>query len=120
MIHGLYMDDDTGIRGLTAQASQLGIAAPRSDDLGMRGSTDIEHLRRATSEGLVLVTCNRRDFLALHWDFLTRSEEHAGIVVIDQDISRGERIRALLAFAQVAEPRDVVGRVHFLKDWLTL
>lgn len=120
MIHGLYMDDDTGIRELTEQASQLGIPAPRSDDLGMRGRTDIEHLRRAPSEGLVLVTCNRRDFLALHWDFLTRSEQHSGIVVIDQEISKGERIRALLAFVQVATPKDVVGKVLFLKVWLTL
>src|ERR1043165_1184683 len=114
------MDDDTGIRELTEQARPLVIFAPRSDELVMRGLSVIEHLRRATSEALTRVTCNRRDFLALHWDFLARSEAHYGIIVVDKEIPKGERIRALLAFAELAGPEDVIGKVHFLKDWLAL
>ncbi len=120
MSFGLYLDDDTGMPELTEQARSLGLRAFRSDDLGMRGSTDVEHLMRATEERPTLVTCNRRDFLALHWDFLARAEQHAGIIIVGQDIRKGERIRILLAFAQIANDDDVLNRLHFLKDWLTL
>jgi len=53
----LYLDDDTGIRALLSQARQAGLAIVRSDDLGMRGAKDDEHLKFATTRGMILVSC---------------------------------------------------------------
>ena len=114
---GLYTDDDTGILGLAEQAHAAGSSAVRSDDVGMRGKTDIEHLRYAAASGLVLVTCNRGDYLALHWAFLARGEHHGGIVIVNQEIPKGERIRRLLFLCAVAEPGDIADRLEFLSDW---
>lgn len=117
MTLGLYTDDDTGIIGLAEQAREIGALVVRSDQAGMRGRPDIDHLRHATEAGLALVTCNRRDFLALHWDFLGRGEPHAGIIIVNQDIPKGERIRRLLYLSAIAESADLANSLEFLSDW---
>lgn len=117
MTLGLYTDDDTGLLGLAEQAAARGAHVLRSDEAGMRGQADIEHLRYASAHDLVLVTCNRRDFLALHWEFLGRGERHAGIIIVHQTLPKGERIRRLLHLCSVAEPADFASRVEFLSDW---
>jgi hypothetical protein len=114
---GLYLDDDTGIRDLIRQAAALGETVVRSDDLGARGREDVAHLRLAASNALVLVTCNRRDFLPLHWRFLETGEPHAGIMVVSQGLPKGERIRVLLEFCQIATPADMANRLESLDDW---
>jgi hypothetical protein len=83
----------------------------------MRGARDDLHLDFATARGLVLVTCNRRDFLRLHYDSMEVGREHAGIILVHQEIPPGERIRRLLILASVAEPSDMRSRVEWLKDW---
>lgn len=83
----------------------------------MRGARDDLHLDFATARGLVLVTCNRRDFLRLHYDSMEAGREHAGIILIHQEIPPGERIRRLLIVASLAEPSDMSSRVEWLKDW---
>ena len=57
-----YLDDDTGIPELVAQARPRGLLVVRSDDVGMRGKSDREHLEYAAENKLVLITCNRGDF----------------------------------------------------------
>ena len=115
---GLYLDDDTGITDLVEQAEIRGLRVWRSDDVGMRGKPDIEHLRFAASNDLALVTCNRRDFLRLHAQFLQSNEPHAGIMIVSQQIPKGVRIRGLLLFAEIASASDVQNRLEHLKEWL--
>ena len=117
---GLYLDDDSGLLALAAQARRLGLVVVRSDDAGMRGASDADHLRFASSRGLVMVTCNWRDYLALHEGWIERQESHAGIFLVNQWIPPGERIRLFLFIAREAEPSEFVNRVEWLKDWLTL
>ncbi len=114
---GLYLDDDTGLLALQPQARERGIDVLRSDDVGMRGARDDRHLEVATARGLVLVTCNRRDFLKLHYDSLALEREHSGMILVHQDIPPGERIRRLLLIASLADPSDMHFRVEWLKDW---
>ena len=117
MTLNLYTDDDTGMLGLAEQAELLGCRVVRSDEAGMRGRPDAEHLRYAAANGLALVTCNRRDYLALHWDFLARAERHAGIIIIHQALPKGARIRRLLAPWSGAEASDLTNTVEFLAHW---
>ena len=116
----LYLDDDSGLLALISQARQEGLTVVRSDDVGMRGASDAEHLRYAAANGLVLVTCNWRDFMRLHHEWTARGELHRGIFLVNQWIPPGERIRLFLHIAREASPDEFVGKAEWLKDWLAL
>ena len=113
----LYLDDDTGIRALQRQARAAGLVVVRSDDVEMRGAPDEAHLRFASRSGMVLVTCNVKDFRSLHLTWLGRGDAHAGIILASPDIPVGERVRRLLFLAGVAEPEDFANSVEWLRDW---
>lgn len=83
----------------------------------MRGAADVAHLAYAADAGLALVTCNRRDFMALHWEWMTAGRTHAGIIIADQAMGPGERVRRLVALSAVANPSDLGNRLEFLIDW---
>ncbi len=117
MSPGFYLDDDTGMPSFVAQANSRGYRALRSDDAGMRGAADGDHLEYAASNRLILVTCNIRDFHALHFSSLERGSAHSGIIGIDQRLSLGERVRVLLWLAQAGTAEDFAGRFEFLEDW---
>jgi hypothetical protein len=114
---GGYLDDDTGIPELTQQAAARGLRIVRSDDVGMRGKDDEEHLVWAAANRLALVTCNRRDYFELHWRWLQEGREHAGIVIVNANLRRSERIRRLLMLFEIAQPADLAGCLEFLSDW---
>ena len=99
------------------QARAKNHQAMRSDDVGMRGRTDLEHLEYAAEKGLVLVTCNRRDFQGLHLYWLSQGRAHSGIIIVDQRLSLGERIRVLLWLAQAGTAEDFANRFEFLDEW---
>ncbi|MGE3075239.1 MAG: DUF5615 family PIN-like protein [Dehalococcoidia bacterium] len=118
MTIGLYLDDDTGIRAAISEAARLGLRVIRSDEAGLRGAPDEQHLEFAANAGLALVTGNRRDFAALHWDWMAQARGHAGILLVHRQIPAGTRIGALLRICQMAEPEDFANRIESLKDWL--
>lgn len=113
----LYLDDDTGLRALRFQADEAGLVVVRSDDVGMRGASDEAHLRFAAKQGMVLVSCNRRDFQRLHGLWIARGETHAGIFVVNARIPAGERIRRLRFIARFAEPDESRNTLEWLKEW---
>ena len=112
-----YLDDDSGIRSLVQQASTLGLRILRSDEAGLRGARDEEHLSFAAANAMVLVTSNDGDFQTLHWAWMGASRSHAGIIIAAQLIPTGERIRRLLDLMQTADPRDLANNLRFLSDW---
>jgi hypothetical protein len=112
-----YLDDDSGMRAFLREAPRHGVTVARSDDVGLRGRTDPEHLEYAASQGLALVTANRRDFQRLHETWIEQGREHSGIFILDQRLSVGERIRILLFLAAVGERTDFANRFEFLDDW---
>ena len=118
MTPGFYQDDDTGIPSFVTQARARSIRAFRSDDVGMRGAADPEHLTYAAENGLVLVTCNLRDFLPLHFEWVEANRNHAGIIHIPQRLPLGERVRGLLWLAEAAEAEDLANEFLFLDEWL--
>jgi hypothetical protein len=113
----LYLDDDTGLLALQFQARRSGLVVVRSDDVGMRGARDADHLRFASSQGMILVSCNVRDFRILHSEWLQRGESHAGILLANPEVPAGERVRRLLFIATVAEPGDFANQISWLRDW---
>jgi hypothetical protein len=62
----LYLDDDLDGNVLIGLLQHAGhdVVSPRA--VGTRGVQDAVHLRYAADHGLVLLTANAKDFLALH------------------------------------------------------
>jgi hypothetical protein len=83
----------------------------------MRGRTDLEHLEYAAENQLVLITCNRRDFQGLHFQWLSERRAHSGILIVDQRLSLGERVRILLWLAEAGTAEDFANRFGFLDEW---
>ena len=81
-----YLDDDVEELAVARALIAKGFDVIRSTEVGMRGADDEAHLERATAEGRVLISANRRDFsgytppgsaqagamLVLRWPLSTR------------------------------------------------
>lgn len=73
-------------------------------DLGLGRADDDIHLLSAVQRGLVLLTCNRKDFVLLHgawrrWSAAWRvAADHAGVIILPQIWPVGRAIRELDTF----------------------
>lgn len=118
MTLAFYFDDDVGAKPVVAQLLARTIDVIRSTDVGMRGKSDAEHLAYAAVHHRTLITANRRDFLNLHWEWLSAERSHSGIVIMKQRVSTGDQIRALTLMSASVEPDRMADRLEYLSDWL--
>jgi predicted nuclease of predicted toxin-antitoxin system len=93
------------VRGLRHR----GVNVLTTQEAGMLGATDEEHLALASREGRVIFTQDD-DFLRLH----AAGVEHAGIVYARQQTGIGEIVRGLMLVYQVLEPDEMKNHVEFL------
>lgn len=113
-----YMDDDVTGKRVIAAVRVAGVHIRASDEFGMRGARDEEHLEFSASHGMVLVTANRGDFSRLHREWIAAGRTHSGIVIVLQPTSIGERVRGLLAIDELFEEHDIRGELLYLSDWV--
>lgn len=113
----LYLDEDVKFEvALTLRALQYDITTTRGE--GRLQARDPAQLRFAAQHGRVLVTCNRRDFHALHEGWLDWSRawsvgrDHAGVLAMDQGHLVSDYVNALIAFFAVELP--LTNRMY---DW---
>jgi uncharacterized protein with PIN domain len=75
----LFLDEDVSV--VVARLLHMhGFAAMTARDMGRLGSSDEEQLAFATSQGYVILTHNRKDYLSLHRAWLASGRHHAGII----------------------------------------
>lgn len=95
----VYLDDDHDSNALIGLLQQAGhdVTSPRA--AGTRGIDDSEHLKYAAARGLLLLTGNAEDFLALHEQWMTQQLEHYGILMVyrENDPTRD------MSFHQIAQ-----------------
>lgn len=114
----LYLDEDTA-GGNLVQA----LRATEADfvtvyQAGQSGHSDEQQLTYATQEGRVIYTFNRRDFMALHIDWLMSGQSHRGIIIGQQQrFSVGEQARRLLRIVDELSTEEMKDRVEFLSAW---
>jgi hypothetical protein len=84
-------------------------------ETGLLGSTDEEQLAWAAREGRVVFTHNIDDFCRLHRKFLKEGKSHAGIIVAEQSLSIGTRLRGLLRLAQSFTAEEMRNRLEFFQ-----
>jgi Domain of unknown function (DUF5615) len=114
----LYIDEDSQDQSLlrALRARQIDVLAVRDTDT--YGLSDIEQLRLATQQNRVLYSHNIRDFCQLHTEFITNSENHAGIALLAQDCSVGEQVRAILEFMSTRTSEDMQNQLEFLSRYI--
>jgi len=79
---------------------------------------DRAHLMFAAAQGRVLYTFNIRDFYALHNQFVTGGESHAGLILVrQQQFSIGEQARRLFKLIATRSAEEMESRAEFLRAW---
>ena len=86
----------------------LGHRVDRLRDVLPRTASDAEALEYAVDHDLIVITCNRADFLRL-----ARDRPHRGIVVVIRRRSRAAERAALLHLVERAGPEGLGGNINF-------
>ena len=114
----LYFDDDVGNNAIMRELRGRGFDVTSSAEVGMRGRPDADHLRFAADAGRVMVSGNRGDFARLHGQWVARGEHHSGIILIEQRMAVGSRVRAFAELLRELNSDEFEDRVEYLKQWL--
>jgi len=69
---------------------------------------DLQALRYAVSRGLVVITCNRRDFLRL-----AETEPHVGMIILVRRRTRVAECAALLRLIERAGENGIANNINF-------
>ena len=93
---------------LDHDVEHLGHRIDRLRDVLPRTVSDAEALEYAFDHGLIVITCNRDDFLRL-----ARDRPHPGIVIVIRRRSRAAERAALLRLVDRAGPEGLSGNINF-------
>jgi hypothetical protein len=89
-VRPIYVDEDVPV-ALASELQAIGYQAITTEQAGNKGLRDAEQLAYAWREGMILVTCNAKDFALLHeawtlwpatWGFASDAIRHEGILVV--------------------------------------
>jgi hypothetical protein len=115
----LYVDEDSMDDDFVKALRVRGVDVHTTSDDGMRGRPDRDQLRWSTAQGRVLYSFNVADFYALHADFLQREEQHAGIILAQQQrYSIGDQLRGVLKLMAARSADEMVNQLVFLSAWI--
>ena len=92
-----YCDEDSQNHALVRALRSRSVDVTSAGEAGLLGATDAPQLAWTNEHGRVLFTPNVGDFCRLHDQFVREGTPHTGIVVAEQGLSIGERLRRLLA-----------------------
>ncbi len=114
----LYRDEDTMGKGLVRALRSRSIEVVVAYEVGMAGQEDTEHLSYSTSQGLVLYSFNRGDYMDVHTSLLESGLSHAGIILgANNRYSIGEQMRRLVRLVETLSVEEMRDRVEFLSAW---
>lgn len=114
----LYLDEDSMNRALLLALRQRDIDVVSVNEVETAGLADELQLQWATSQNRAICTYNARDFCQLHTQFLSLGRHHAGIVLMRQDFSIGERLYGLSALVAAISAEELRDQRVFLSQYL--
>ena len=113
-----YLDEDAAETDLVTALRSNVFKVTVPHEVGLLGADDLTQLRWCAKHQYVLISHNASDFCRHHRDFLQAGEAHAGIILIQQQsLSIGERLRRLTKLAAARSPETMQNRVEFLSNW---
>jgi len=109
----LYFDEDVSAK-VIASLKNRGFDVSSAQDAGLLGKTDEEQLRKAILDGRVLVTHNKKHFIALHEKYISSGKKHYGIIVATRRRDYTETIKSLLHLINTTTPEDMENHLRFI------
>jgi Domain of unknown function (DUF5615) len=113
-----YLDEDSMNRSLLMALRQREIDVTTVSEVKREGFSDEEQLLWAAQNNRVICTYNIRDFSKLHKQCLAANQSHAGIVLMHQDFSIGERLYGLSVLGASFTAEDIINQMIFLSSYL--
>jgi hypothetical protein len=113
-----YLDEDSMNRALLTALRQRGIDVTTVSEVNREGFSDEEQLLWAGQNDRVICTYNVRDFSKLHKQFLAEGRVHAGILLMQQEFSIGERLYSLSVLVASVTAEDMSNQIMFLSNYL--
>jgi len=111
----LYVDEDASQEAVVSVLRRRGIDVLTAYDAGREGRSDEDHLRFAATQRRVAYSLNVSDFTRLHTEFLSRGEEHAGIIIIPrQRYSIGEKVRRIEQLVRNTNAEELRNNLYYL------
>jgi predicted nuclease of predicted toxin-antitoxin system len=102
-------------------ARGLGLDVVSVHEIERLGLSDEEQLRFAATEGRILVTRNRDDFLALTTEFYRRGDPHRGVLIVTAGLPNNRPERLAHAIARWRRERgDHLHTTTHYADFLSL
>lgn len=115
----LYIDEDSMDQAFLQALRARGVDIRTAYEEGMVGRSDIDQLRWAATQGRVLYSFNVGDFYHLHTTFLGQQEDHAGIILVQQQrYAVGEQLRGVLRLLAATSAEEMGNQVVFLSAWI--
>ncbi len=111
----LYIDEDACETAVVKGLRARGIDVLTTLQAGRSATDDQNQLSFATEQKRAIYSFNVRHFAKLHGEWLSQSLEHYGIIVLcDQDLSVGEKIRRLAELVGCLTSEEIVNRIEYL------
>lgn len=114
----LYLDEDSMNRALLLALRERDIDVLTVNEVQNQGLTDEAQLLWAFNHRRAICTYNVRDFSQLHQQHLASGRSHAGIILMRQSFSIGERLYGLSALVASITAEDIQNQVVFLSQYL--
>lgn len=111
----LYCDEDAGENAVVQGLRARGFDVLTTIEAQQCGATDPEQLVFAIQQRRAIYTFNAGDFAQLHSEWLSRGNDHTGIIVLpEQRYPIGEKIRRLAQFVSRVTAEEMVNRMEYL------
>lgn len=118
MLPRLYFDEDASEHAVIHNLRVRNVDVTSAIEEGRGGFSDAEQLAYATEQNRVLCTCNIRDFLPLHTDYLAQGKSHPGIILIHQQLfSINQQVLRLLRLVETKSAVEMQNNIEFLSKW---
>ncbi len=108
----LYLDEHVPVAVAPALVAH-GVDCLSTQEAGNVGLSDEDQLAFATRSGRVLVTFNRKDFLALARRWHEQGRSHAGLI-LSRELPVSELLRRFRQFLQQHQSGDFTDQVFWL------
>jgi predicted nuclease of predicted toxin-antitoxin system len=114
----IYIDEDVTDR-LAIALRQRGFEAVAAHEVNLVSASDEAHLTYAAEQEMILLTCNRDDFIRLAHEWAAAGRQHFGIIVSPQFSDRqfGELLRLTLNLLNRIAADDLVNTVCYLTSF---
>ncbi|MBI4649881.1 DUF5615 family PIN-like protein [Candidatus Desantisbacteria bacterium] len=83
----------------------------------LKGLSDIDQLKYATSENMTIFTFNIADFYKIHIEFIKNKINHNGIILSKQ-LPIGTIVKALSRLLSNADRNNLQNNIIWLSDWI--